>query len=189
VRSEVSRFALTELVSFRLARVLLEPPRRPDDGDGIAERDPQPRLGVDRIACADQGHRAQVRSSPPDLPVGYGDERRLAQVLLHQRDQVHGYRLRGGERRRTTYQRWSAAAPDGFAFAVKAPKEITHALRLAGADAALVLEQVTGLAAMLFQLPPSLAFDRNRSARSVAALRARSTRNRPLLSRPINDAR
>jgi hypothetical protein len=52
VRSEVSRFALTELVSFRLARVLLEPPRRPGDGDGIAERDPQPRLGVDRIACS-----------------------------------------------------------------------------------------------------------------------------------------
>jgi Protein of unknown function DUF72 len=121
---------------------------------------------------------------PPDLPVGYGDERRLAQVLLNQRDQVHGYRIRGGERRRTTYQRWSAAAPDGFAFAVKAPKEITHALRLAGADAALVLEQVTGLAAMLLQLPPSLAFDPQPVGAFFAALRARSTRNRPLLPRP-----
>jgi hypothetical protein len=131
---------------------------------------------------------------PPDLPVGYGDERRLAQVLLNQRDQVHGYRLRGGERRRTTYQRWSAAAPDGFAFAVKAPKEITHALRLAGADAALdaFLEQVTGLGGklgpLLFQLRPSLAFDPQPVGAFFAAC-ARSTRNRPLLPRPINDVR
>src|SRR5262245_3340960 len=67
--------------------------------------------------------------------------------------------------RRTTYERWSAAVPDGFAFSVKAPKEITHSLRLARADAALdgFLEQVAGLGSklgpLLFQLPPSLAFD------------------------------
>jgi hypothetical protein len=63
-------------------------------------------------------------------------------------------------------------------------RRITHALRLAGADAALVLEQVTGLAAMLFQLLPSLAFDPQPVGAFFAALRARSTRNRPLLPRP-----
>jgi len=81
--------------------------------------------------------------------------------------------------RRTTYERWSAAAPRGFAFSVKAPKEITHVLRLAGADAALdtFLEQVTGLQGklglLLFQLPPSLAFDPRAVGLFFAALRTR----------------
>jgi uncharacterized protein YecE (DUF72 family) len=81
--------------------------------------------------------------------------------------------------RRTTYERWSAAVPDGFAFSVKAPKEITHSLRLAGADAALdgFLEQVAGLGSklgpLLFQLPPSLAFDPRPVGAFFAALRAR----------------
>lgn len=81
--------------------------------------------------------------------------------------------------RRTTYERWSAAVPSGFSFSVKAPKEITHALRLAGANAALdaFLEQVTGLGSklgpLLFQLPPSLAFDTQPVRLFFAALRAR----------------
>lgn len=81
--------------------------------------------------------------------------------------------------RRTTYERWSAAVPDGFAFSVKAPKEITHSLRLARADAALdgFLEQVAGLGSklgpLLFQLPPSLAFDPRPVGAFFAALRAR----------------
>src|SRR5262249_3014021 len=81
--------------------------------------------------------------------------------------------------RRTTYERWSAAVPDGFAFSVKAPKEITHSPRLARADAALdgFLEQVAGLGSklgpLLFQLPPSLAFDPRPVGAFFAALRAR----------------
>jgi uncharacterized protein YecE (DUF72 family) len=88
--------------------------------------------------------------------------------------------------RRTAYQRWSAAAPDGFAFAVKAPKEITHALRLAGADAALdaFLEQVTGLGGklgpLLFQLRPSLAFAPQPVGAFFAALRALDPQSPPL---------
>src|SRR5574341_2571121 len=49
--------------------------------------------------------------------------------------------------RRATYERWAAAVPDRFAFAVKAPKEITHRLRLADAGSALeaFLAQAGGL--------------------------------------------
>jgi uncharacterized protein YecE (DUF72 family) len=81
--------------------------------------------------------------------------------------------------RRTTYERWSAAVPDGFAFSVKAPKEITHSLRLAHADAALdcFLEQATGLGSklgpLLFQLPPSLAFEAQAAGSFFAGVRAR----------------
>jgi uncharacterized protein YecE (DUF72 family) len=81
--------------------------------------------------------------------------------------------------RRTTYERWSATVPGGFAFSVKVPKEITHSLRLAGADAALdaFLEQATGLGRrlgpLLVQLPPSLAFDPQSVSSFFAALRAR----------------
>lgn len=67
--------------------------------------------------------------------------------------------------KRTTYQRWAANVPGDFAFAVKLPKAITHAARLA-VDAEPVerfLEDSGGLGAkrgpVLIQLPPSLAFD------------------------------
>jgi len=81
--------------------------------------------------------------------------------------------------RRTTYERWAGAVPGGFAFSVKAPKEITHILRLVGADAALdaFLGQATGLGSklgpLLFQLPPSLAFDLQPVGSFFAALRRR----------------
>jgi uncharacterized protein YecE (DUF72 family) len=81
--------------------------------------------------------------------------------------------------RRATYERWAAAAPDNFSFAVKAPKEITHVLRLVGADAALdgFLEQAAGLGGklgpLLFQLPPRLGFDPQAVGAFFTALRRR----------------
>jgi uncharacterized protein YecE (DUF72 family) len=81
--------------------------------------------------------------------------------------------------RRATYERWAAGVPGGFAFAVKAPNEITHRLRLAGASAPLgaFLAQATGLGdklgPVLLQLPPSLAFDPQRARSFFAALRVR----------------
>lgn len=81
--------------------------------------------------------------------------------------------------RRATYERWAAAVPDGFAFAVKAPKAITHGLRLADAAAALeaFLAQATGLGdrlgPLLFQLPPSLAFDPSTAGAFFGGLRMR----------------
>lgn len=79
--------------------------------------------------------------------------------------------------RQATYARWATAVPERFAFSVKAPREITHSLRLAHAEAALdaFLEQVTGLGRklgpLLFQLPPSLAFDPQPVAAFLVALR------------------
>jgi uncharacterized protein YecE (DUF72 family) len=81
--------------------------------------------------------------------------------------------------RRTTYEHWAAMVPDGFIFAVKAPREITHARRLEEIDLPLdaFLAQVTALAdklgPLLFQLPPSLQFDPARAGAFFAELRAR----------------
>ena len=68
--------------------------------------------------------------------------------------------------RPSTYQRWAADTPDGFVFAIKAPRYITHELRLRGARAALANFLASGVLALgpklgpiLWQLPPSLAFD------------------------------
>jgi uncharacterized protein YecE (DUF72 family) len=81
--------------------------------------------------------------------------------------------------RQSTYRRWAATVPDGFAFSVKAPKTITHELRLADPGQALdmFLAQATGLEAklgpLLFQLPPRLAFDASLVRSFFGALRAR----------------
>lgn len=67
--------------------------------------------------------------------------------------------------RPATYERWAAAVPADFSFAVKLPKAITHGARLVAAE-----EQLAGFAAevaglggtlgvILVQLPPSLALD------------------------------
>ena len=63
-----------------------------------------------------------------------------------------------------TFSKWASLVPDGFRFAVKAPRDVTHLHRL-GADANLV-EFLGGIAQLgpklgpvLLQLPPSLAFE------------------------------
>ena len=79
----------------------------------------------------------------------------------------------------TTYARWAAATPEGFRFAVKLPKEITHVRKLRRVRAALdrFLDESAGLGAkrgpILVQLPPSFAFDRRVVARFLALLRSR----------------
>ncbi|WP_293988347.1 DUF72 domain-containing protein [Sphingomonas sp.] len=66
-----------------------------------------------------------------------------------------------------TYARWAASVPEGFRFAVKLPKAITHERRLAdcGDLVAAFAEQTAHLGdrrgPVLVQLPPSLAFDAN----------------------------
>jgi uncharacterized protein YecE (DUF72 family) len=65
----------------------------------------------------------------------------------------------------STYAKWRDRTPPHFRFAVKAPRMITHELKLQGARQPFVtfLAQTDGLAEkrgpILFQLPPSLAFD------------------------------
>lgn len=64
-----------------------------------------------------------------------------------------------------TYARWADAVPDDFRFAAKVPREITHTLKLVGAERAtgMFLGQVTAmgpkLSPLLLLLPPSLRFD------------------------------
>ena len=81
--------------------------------------------------------------------------------------------------RPTTYARWADSVPDGFRFAVKLPRTITHERRLIGTEVPLdaFLEQTQALGPklgpLLVQLPPSLAFE-PRSARAFFdALRQR----------------
>ncbi|WP_294257106.1 DUF72 domain-containing protein [uncultured Sphingomonas sp.] len=82
--------------------------------------------------------------------------------------------------RRTTWQRWAESVPDGFGFAAKMPKTISHTQRLADVDALLdqFLEEVGGLtdklAVLLLQLPPSFAFDAELFSAFCAALSTRS---------------
>lgn len=64
-----------------------------------------------------------------------------------------------------TIASWRDRTPDGFVFAIKAPRTITHERRLAGvADLVTVLiERVSGLGSklgpILYQMPPSLRRD------------------------------
>lgn len=81
--------------------------------------------------------------------------------------------------RPATYARWAASVPDGFRFAVKVPKEITHVRRLVDAEEPLerFLGEATALGPrlgpLLVQLPPSLEFVPAAAASFFAALRRR----------------
>jgi uncharacterized protein YecE (DUF72 family) len=80
--------------------------------------------------------------------------------------------------RASTYARWAASVPDDFRFALKVPKEITHARRLIDVDEPLArfLEESSGLGVkrdvLLVQLPPSLAFEPAVAERFFALVRA-----------------
>ena len=78
----------------------------------------------------------------------------------------------------STYERWAASVPEGFQFAVKVPKTITHTHRLrdAGAELRDFLDECghlgPRLGPLLVQLPPSLAFDEQTVAAFLTTLRA-----------------
>jgi uncharacterized protein YecE (DUF72 family) len=83
--------------------------------------------------------------------------------------------------RPSTYARWAVETPEGFAFSVKVPKEVTHQRRLVDADEPLdrFLAETNALGAkrgpLLVQLPPSLAFDAEVVDAFFSALRRRYT--------------
>ena len=70
-----------------------------------------------------------------------------------------------GTPRRSTVQNWREVAPDGFLFAAKFPKEITHDRNLVGveAEAESFLHTMAGLGdrlgPLLLQLPPSFTVE------------------------------
>jgi uncharacterized protein YecE (DUF72 family) len=76
------------------------------------------------------------------------------------------------------YAKWAASTPDGFRFAVKVPRTITHDLKLRRARQPLVqfLDESSGLGdkrgPLLVQLPPSLAFDSRVAGRFFELFRA-----------------
>ena len=81
--------------------------------------------------------------------------------------------------RPATFARWAAAVPDGFRFAVKVPKEITHERRLLDTREPLerFLSEVSllgeKLGPLLAQLPPTLAYDAAVARAFFCALRQR----------------
>lgn len=78
-----------------------------------------------------------------------------------------------------TYAKWASLVPDGFRFAVKFPRSVTHQARLRSPDEALAAfaAQVSALGdrlgPVLVQLPPSLAFDAAVAGEFFARLRER----------------
>ncbi|HHB90312.1 MAG TPA: DUF72 domain-containing protein [Anaerolineae bacterium] len=80
--------------------------------------------------------------------------------------------------RPATYARWAASTPEGFRFAVKVHRTITHYKRLRQPellDEFLpgVLELGEKLGTLLLQLPPGLAFDPDQAIAFFTALRER----------------
>ncbi|UGQ48135.1 DUF72 domain-containing protein [Massilia endophytica] len=77
-----------------------------------------------------------------------------------------------------TYERWAASVPDGFRFAVKLPRTITHDAKLRGIEP--LLAQFAGeagalgpkLGCVLVQLPPRLDLDAGAARDLFAALRS-----------------
>jgi uncharacterized protein YecE (DUF72 family) len=78
-----------------------------------------------------------------------------------------------------TYARWAASTPEGFRFAVKIPKAITHTGRLRDSAEPLARflseagELGEKLGPLLVQLPPSLRFDAGVAEAFFTLLRAR----------------
>jgi uncharacterized protein YecE (DUF72 family) len=80
--------------------------------------------------------------------------------------------------RRTTYERWARVTPDGFRFAVKLPKSVSHVPRLALPEIERFIDESSGLgeklAIFLLQFPPGKSFDRQDANVLFAALQQRS---------------
>jgi uncharacterized protein YecE (DUF72 family) len=81
--------------------------------------------------------------------------------------------------RAATYRRWATSVPEGFQFAVKVPRSITHERRLTESELLLdtfLLECVElgpALGPLLLQLPPSMKFGEEVVAGFLNMLRAR----------------
>lgn len=89
------------------------------------------------------------------------------------------------------FTRWRSAVPDGFAYAVKLNRFLTHMKRL-DVDAATIArsyDAVAGLgpklAAVLVQLPPRLRFDPGRLAGFMRAVARRRRRRHAIEPRPV----
>ncbi|WP_207793993.1 DUF72 domain-containing protein [Ramlibacter algicola] len=111
----------------------------------------------------------------PQLPAGDSHLARYAQVFPCSEINSSFHR----PHRASTWQRWAASVPPGFAFSAKLPKTITHERRLLDCGALLdeFLAQANGLGAslacLLVQMPPSFAFDADVARAFFSGLRSR----------------
>jgi len=109
-------------------------------------------------------------------PPGLAQRRELEYVASHfDTVEINGsfYSLQ----RPASYQHWAASVPDGFVFAVKGGRYITHLRRLTAVETALANFFASGLLALgpklgpvLWQLPPGLRFDPERLEAFLAQL-------------------
>jgi len=122
------------------------------------------------IGCAGW---ALARALQDEFPEGASHLARYAAVFSAVEINSSFYR----PHRRSTYERWAASVPDGFRFAAKLPRTITHERRLTACETLLqtFLDEVNGLGdklgALLIQLPPTLAFDPSRTGTFLQAFR------------------
>lgn len=128
-------------------------------------------MGQVRIGCAGW---SIPRGSAASFPGEGSHLRRYAARLNAVEVNATFYRLP----RQQTLARWAGEVPEGFRFACKAPRQITHAARLAhpnGMSAFLQAVEALGskLAVLLIQLPPSLEFDSGVAAMFFSWLRTR----------------
>jgi uncharacterized protein YecE (DUF72 family) len=85
-----------------------------------------------------------------------------------------------------TYAKWAAQVPDGFVFAVKASRFITHVKRLADVEEAWTtfVENALALGShfgpILLQFPPSFRCDRKRLAGFLRSVQNPASKSRPL---------
>jgi len=103
-------------------------------------------------------------------PKGLAQRRELEYVAQRMRSvEINGsfYSLQ----RPSSYESWRAQTPDGFMFAVKGGRFITHMKKLAGVEAPLANFFASGVLALgpklgpvLWQVPPVLRFDPDRLA-------------------------
>jgi uncharacterized protein YecE (DUF72 family) len=81
---------------------------------------------------------------------------------------------------RATFERWRAATPPGFVVAIKASRYLTHIKRLSepAEPVHLMLERAAGLGQrlgpVLLQLPPTLGYEPERLAETLAAFPKRA---------------
>ena len=113
---------------------------------------------------------------PRDLPA-----RRRLEYVAQRFDTVEINGSFYSLQRPTSYERWRDATPDGFVFAVKGGRFITHMKRLKGVEQGLANFFASGplalgdkLGPVLWQLPMSLRFDED-LLRSFLALLPRTT--------------
>jgi uncharacterized protein YecE (DUF72 family) len=110
-----------------------------------------------RIGTAGWGLPATTRGH---FPAGNSLLERYSQIFNAVEINTSFYRAH----QKKTYERWAAATPSDFQFAVKMPKQMTHDKKLAGVEALLdsFLEEASGLQTklgpLLIQLPPTLRF-------------------------------